>query len=213
MVVRGNGRRASCRTEKENENMSRKSTAVLGIYADYSSLENAVDVLKEAGFRNTDMGVLFPEKAGSKNFAHHKGTKAPEGAAAGAATGAILGGILGWLVGIGTLAIPGLGRFIVAGPLMAALAGMGVGAVVGGVVGALIGLMIPKHEAKRYEVRVKEGGILLSVHSDNVDWTKRAKEILERTGAQDISSTAEACADYVRSDRSLAHTATGSGVV
>jgi hypothetical protein len=168
-------------------------------------VENAVDVLKEAGFRNTDISVLFPEKAGSKSFAHDKGTRAPEGAAAGAGTGAILGGTLGWLVGIGALAIPGLGPFIAAGPLMAALAGVGVGGAVGGITGALIGMGIPEHKAKHYEVRVKEGGILLSVHSDNADWTKRAKDILERTGAQDISSTGEAggtaSADYTRSDR------------
>jgi hypothetical protein len=187
--------------------------AVLGIYADYSSVENAVDVLKEAGFRNTDISVLFPEKVVSKDFAHHKGTRAPEGAAAGAGTGAVLGGTLGWLVGIGALAIPGLGLFIAAGPLMAALAGVGVGGAVGGITGALIGMGIPEHEAKRYEVRVKEGGILLSVHSDNADWTKRAKGILERTGALDISVTGEGGADYVRSERPLARTTTGGGAI
>ena len=119
----------------------------------------------------------------------------------------MLGGTLGWLVGIGALAIPGLGPFIAAGPIMAALAGMGVGSAVGGITGALIGMGIPEHAAKRYEVRVKEGGILLSVHSDNADWTKRAKQTLQRTGAQDISSTGEAgdraSADYVRSERLL----------
>lgn len=187
--------------------------AVLGIYPNYSSVENAVDVLKEAGFRNTDISVLFPEKAGSKDFALKKGTKAPQGAAAGAGTGAVLGGALGWLVGIGALAIPGLGLFIAAGPIMAALAGVGVGGAVGGIAGALIGMGIPEHEAKRYEVRVKEGGILLSVHSDNSDWTKRAREILERTGAQDISSTGEGRADYVRSDRPLARKTTDGGAM
>jgi hypothetical protein len=187
--------------------MVRKKAAVLGVYPDYSSVENAVDVLKDAGYRNTDISVLFPEKAASKDFAHDKGTKAPEGAAAGAGTGAVLGGTLGWLVGIGSLAIPGLGPFVAAGPIMAALAGMGVGGAVGGIAGALIGLGIPEHEAKRYEVRVKDGAILLSVHSDNADWTRRAKEILERTGAQDISSTGEAGADYVRTP---AHTSLGS---
>jgi hypothetical protein len=182
--------------------------AVLGIYPNYSSVENGVDVLKEAGFRNTDISVLFPEKVVSKDFAHKKHTKAPKGAAAGAGTGAILGGTLGWLVGIGALAIPGLGPFIAAGPIMAALAGVGVGGTVGGITGALIGMGIPEHEAKRYEVRVKEGGILLSVHSDNADWTKRAKEILVRTGAQDISVTGEGGADYVRADRPVAPKAT-----
>ena len=182
--------------------------AVLGIYPNYASVENGVDVLKESGFRNTDISVLFPEKVVSKDFAQKKHTRAPEGAAAGAGTGAILGGTLGWLVGIGALAIPGLGPFIAAGPIMAALAGVGVGGTVGGITGALIGMGIPEHEAKRYEVRVKEGGILLSVHSDNADWTKRAKEILERTGAQDISVTGEGGADYVRGDRSAVRKAT-----
>ena len=183
--------------------------AVLGIYPNYASVENGVDVLKESGFRNTDISVLFPEKVVSKDFAQKKHTRAPEGAAAGAGTGAILGGTLGWLVGIGALAIPGLGPFIAAGPIMAALAGIGVGGTVGGITGALIGMGIPEHEAKRYEVRVKEGGILLSVHSDNADWTKRAKEILVRTGAQDISVTGEGGADYVRADRPVPRKATG----
>jgi hypothetical protein len=189
--------------------MAGKERAVLGIYPNYSSLEYAVEVLKEAGFRNSDISVLFPERAGSKGFAHDKGTRVPEGAATGAGTGALLGGALGWLVGIGTLAIPGLGPFIAAGPIMAALAGMGVGGAVGGITGALIGMGIPERQAKHYEVRVKEGGILLSVHSDNSDWAKRAKGILERTAAQDISTTGEA--DYVRSDKPLPRTTAGGG--
>jgi len=139
--------------------------------------------------------VLFPENTGTRDFAHEKNTKAPEGASTGAGTGAVLGGSLGWLAGIGALAIPGLGPFIAAGPIMAALAGAGVGGVVGGLTGALVGMGIPEYEAKRYEGRVKDGGILLSVHSDDSKWTKKAKEILERTGAQDISSTGEASSD------------------
>jgi hypothetical protein len=193
-------------------NVTQKRTSVFGIYTNYSSVENAVDVLKEAGFRNSDVSVLFPEKAGSKEFAHNKGTKAPEGAAAGAGTGAVLGGALGWLVGIGALAIPGIGPFIAAGPIMAALAGIGVGGAMGGIAGALIGLGIPEHEAKRYEVRVKEGGILLSVHSDNLDWAKRARKILERTGGQDISSTGEAAVHYIRSEVPLSYATEGSAV-
>jgi hypothetical protein len=180
-----------------------KNTAVFGIYPSYTSVEIGVDELKVAGFRNTDISVLFPENVGSKDFAHEKGTKAPEGATAGASTGAVVGGALGWLAGIGALAIPGLGPFIAAGPIMAALAGVGVGGAVGGLTGALIGMGIPEYEAKRYEGRVKGGGILLSVHSDDSAWTKRAKEILERTGAQDISSTGEASADYQESDKPL----------
>jgi len=177
------------------------NTAVFGIYPDRLSTENAVAALREAGFRNTDISVLFPENAGTKDFAHEKNTKAPEGVATGVSSGAVIGGTLGWLVGIGALAIPGLGPFVAAGPLMALLAGVGAGGAVGGVTGALIGLGIPEYEAKRYEGRIKHGGILLSVHSDNSDWTKRASDILRNTGAQDIASTSEAKADYAASDR------------
>jgi len=189
--------------------MAGKNTAVFGIYPTYASVESGVDALKSAGFRNTDISVLFPENVGSKDFAHHKGTKAPEGAAAGAGTGAVIGGVLGWIAGIGALAIPGVGPFIAAGPIMAALAGVGVVGAIGGIAGALIGMGIPEYEAKRYEGRVREGGILLSVHSDNSEWTKRAKIILDQTGAQDVSSTGEASADYAKSDKPIAREATG----
>src|SRR6185437_7823358 len=172
--------------------MTGKNTAVFGIYPNRTSVDSAADDLKAAGFRNTDISVLFPDKTGTKDFAHEKNTKAPEGASTGAGTGAVLGGGLGWLAGIGALAIPGLGPFIAAGPIMAALAGAGLGGAVGGVTGALIGMVIPEYEAKRYEGRVKDGGILLSVHSDDSQWTKKAKEILEHTGAEDVSSTGEA---------------------
>src|SRR5919204_83745 len=183
--------------------MAGKKTAAFGIYPTRAGVEKAVDTLKAEGFRNTDISVLFPDNVGTKDFAHEKGTKAPEGAAAGAGTGALLGGTLGWLTGIGALAIPGLGPFIAAGPIMAALAGAGVGGAVGGLTGALVGLGIPEYEAKRYEGRVKQGGILLSVHCDDSDWTKRAKAILERTGAEDVSSTGEAGADYAKTDKPL----------
>jgi len=189
--------------------MAGKNTAVFGIYPSYASVENGVDSLKAAGFRSTDISVLFPENVGSKDFAHEKGTKAPEGAATGAGSGAVVGGALGWLVGIGALAIPGLGPFIAAGPIMAALAGAGAGGVLGGTAGALIGMGIPEYEAKRYEGRVREGGILLSVHSDSSEWTKRAKQVLETTGAQDISSTGESGADYAKSDRPVPREVTG----
>jgi hypothetical protein len=175
--------------------MAGKNTAVFGIYPSYASVENGVDALRSAGFRNEDISALFPEGVGTKEFAHEKNTKAPEGATTGAGTGVVLGGAMGWLLGIGAIAIPGLGPFIAAGPIMAALAGAGVGGAVGGIAGALIGMGIPEYEAKRYEGRVKDGGILLSVHSDNSEWTKRAKEILKRTGAQDISSSGEASSD------------------
>jgi hypothetical protein len=183
--------------------MAGKSTAAFGIYTDRSAVEHSVDALKAAGYRNTDISVLFPQTTGTKDFAHEKHTKAPEGAATGAGSGAVVGGTLGWLAGIGALAIPGLGPFIAAGPIMAALAGAGVGGTVGGIVGALVGMGIPEYEAKRYEGRIKSGGILLSVHCDNSEWTKKAKQILENTGAEDVSSTGEAGADFSKSDRPM----------
>jgi Alternative complex III, ActD subunit len=186
--------------------MAGKNTAVFGIYANIASVDHAVGALKDAGFRSTDISVLFPENVGTKDFAHTKETKAPEGATAGGGTGAIVGGTLGWLAGIGTLAIPGLGPFIAAGPIMAALAGGAVGGAVGGLGGALIGMGIPEYEAKRYEGRITKGGILLSVHSDDSAWTKRAKEILERTGASDIASAGETRGDFDNTDRPMPHT-------
>ena len=183
--------------------MAGKNTAVFGIYPTYGAVDGAVESLRNSGFRNTDISVLFPENVGTKDFAMEKGTKAPEGATTGAGTGAVVGGALGWLAGIGALAIPGLGPFIAAGPIMAALAGAGVGGAVGGVTGALVGMGIPEYEAKRYEGRVKKGGILLSVHSDNSGWTARAKKILEHTGAEDISSTGETKGDMQNADRHM----------
>ena len=185
-----------------------KNIAVFGIYPTYGAVDGAVESLRASGFRNTDISVLFPENVGTKDFAHEKGTKAPEGAATGGTTGFIVGGALGWLAGIGALAIPGLGPFIAAGPIMAALAGAGAGGVVGGVTGALIGMGIPEYEAKRYEGRVKKGGILLSVHSDNSDWASRAKRILEQTGAEDISSTGETKGDIQNADKPMPRDAT-----
>src|SRR6266481_2337771 len=153
-----------------------KKTAVFGIYPDRSSVDRGVEALRAAGFSNNDVSVLFPDKQGTKDFAHEKETKAPEGAATGAGTGAVLGGGLGWLAGIGALAIPGLGPFIAAGPIMAALAGAGVGGTVGGLVGALVGMGIPEYEAKRYEGKLREGNILISVHTEDRDERKLAKE-------------------------------------
>jgi hypothetical protein len=147
--------------------------------------------------------VLFPENEGTKDFAVEKQTKAPEGTATGATSGAVIGGGLGWLAGIGALAIPGIGPLIAAGPIVAALAGAGAGGVVGGIAGALVGMGIPEFEAKRYEGRIKEGGILLSVHCDDSKWTKRAKDILEQTGAADVSSTGEKSADFQKTDKPM----------
>jgi len=183
--------------------MAGKNTAAFGIYRDRASVENGVDELKAGGFRNTDISVLFPENTGTKDFAHEKNTKAPEGAATGAGSGAVVGGTLGWLAGIGALAIPGVGPFIAAGPIVAALAGVGVGGAVGGITGALVGMGIPEYEAKRFEGRIKDGGILLSVHCDESDWTRKAKDILERTGAEEVSSTGEADADFQKTDKPM----------
>jgi len=183
--------------------MAGKNTTVFGIYRDRRGVEDAVDALRAAGFRNTDISVLFPENQGTKDFAHEKSTKAPEGTATGAGTGAVIGGTLGWLAGIGALAIPGVGPLIAAGPIVAALTGVGVGGAIGGLTGALIGMGIPEYEAKRYEGRVKEGGMLLSVHSDNSEWTSKAKDILKRTGAEDVSSAGEAKADFSKTDKPM----------
>lgn len=187
--------------------MAGKNTAVFGIYRTRAAAEFAVDDLRANHFRNTDISVLMQENEGTKDFAHVKNTKAPEGAATGGGVGAAVGGGLGWLIGLGALAIPGVGPLIAAGPIMAALAGAGVGAVVIGIAGALVGMGIPEYEAKRYEGLVKDGGILLSVHCDSSEWTKLAKDILKRTGAEDISSTGESSADYAQSDKPIPRTA------
>jgi hypothetical protein len=184
--------------------MAGKNTAVFGIYPHRESVEYALGVLKDEGFRSEDVSVLLPANTGTKDMGTEKSSKGPEGAATGAVSGGVVGGALGWLVGIGALAIPGLGPFIAAGPIMAALAGIGVGGAVGGLTGGLVGMGIPEYEAKRYEGRVKSGGILLSVHCDNSDWVKKAKETLKATGAEDISSTGESAADYAKSDRPMA---------
>jgi hypothetical protein len=175
--------------------MAGKNTSVFGVLRDSRQLDRTVEDLKASGFRSDDISVLFPDKQSTKEFAFEKNTKAPEGAAAGAGTGAVLGGALGWLVGIGALAIPGLGPFIAAGPIVAALAGAGAGGAVGGLTGALVGLGIPEFEAKRYEGLLKDGGILISVHADSSEWTAKGKKILEKEGATDISSAGEVSVD------------------
>jgi len=180
---------------------ARKNIAVFGIYPDQLTAEDGVDSLKDSGFRSTDISVLFPDNQGTRDFAHEKHTKAPEGAVAGGSSGAVIGGALGWLAGIGALAIPGVGPFIAAGPIMGMLGGIGVGTAIGGVTGALIGLGIPEYEAKRYEGRIRRGGILLSVHCDDPDWARRAKNILNQTGAEDVAAAGEAVADYAAADR------------
>jgi hypothetical protein len=183
--------------------MAVKNIAVFGIYPDQLTAEDAVDTLKDAGFRNTDISVLFPDNQGTKDFAHEKHTKAPEAAVTGGSSGAIIGGTLGWLAGIGVLAVPGAGAFIAAGPLMGMLGGIGVGSAIGGLTGALIGLGIPEYEAKRYEGRINRGSILLSVHCDDTDWARRAKNILTHTGSEDVASTGEAKADFAMADKPM----------
>jgi len=171
--------------------MAGKNTAAFGIFTSRIQAERAIDTLMASGFRSDDISVLAPDQNTTRQLATEKNTKAPEAAATGAATGGAIGGTLGLLAGIGALAIPGVGPFIAAGPIMGALSGLGVGAAAGGLVGALVGMGIPEYEAKRYEGRVKNGGILVSVHCDNSEWTSRAKELLERAGAEDVSSAGE----------------------
>jgi len=170
--------------------MSSKSS-VFAIYPSRAQTDEGVEALVHARFAPADISMLMPESAGTRDLAHEKHTKAPEGTAAGAVAGGALGGALGALVATGTLAIPGLGPFIAAGPLMAALAGVGAGGTVGGVIGALAGLGMPEYEAKRYAGRLRSGGILLSVHCETGDDCDAAKIILKRTGAEDIATSGE----------------------
>jgi hypothetical protein len=170
--------------------MAKKS--VLCIATSEVQAASIVDRLREEGLSNNDISALFPDQSGTRDFAVEKGTKAPEGAAAGAGAGAIIGGTLGWLAGVGALAMPGIGPFVAAGPIAAALSTAAVGGAVGGIAGSLIGLGIPEYEAKRYEGKIKQGGILLSVHTDDSEDIAQAKEIFEEAGAQDISTAGEA---------------------
>lgn len=168
-----------------------KNKSVFCIATSILQANQIVDRLQDEGFSNNDVSVLLPDKTGTRDFAVQKGTKAPEGAATGAGSGAVLGGALGWLAGIGALAIPGVGPFVAAGPIAAALSGAAVGGAVGGIAGALIGMGIPEYEAKRYEGKIKQGGVLISVHTDTSDEISRAKEIFEQGGAKDIATAGE----------------------
>lgn len=164
---------------------------VLGLFDTRADLESAVTMLKQQGFAANDISALLPSNNSTKEFAHEKGTKAPEGAATGAVTGAAVGGTLGWLAGIGALAIPGIGPFVAAGPILASLAGLGIGGTLGGFTGALVGMGIPEYEAKRYEAAVKKGGMLLSVHVNDQEALETAKNIFETAGGHDLSSRNE----------------------
>jgi len=193
--------------------MSGKKVGVFGIYSNRAAVENAAGSLVKAGFPLFDISVLLPETLGGlkdigteKALGTEKATKTLEGAAAGVTAGGVIGGTVGLLAGAGLLAIPGLGPFIAAGPIMTGLAGLGVGGAVGGVTGALIGMGIPEFEAKRYEGRLQKGEILLSVHCDTAEEIKRAKEVLKSAGGEDVSSTGESSVDVKKTDRDLAGT-------
>jgi hypothetical protein len=190
---------------KENRQMSGKKVGVFGIFSTRVAVEHAMDSLVNAGFPTSDMSALLPESlGGAQDMGTEKGTKAPEGTAMGVTAGGVIGGTIGLLAGIGLLAIPGLGPFIAAGPIMAGLAGLGVGGAVGGVTGALIGMGIPEFEAKRYESRLQKGGLLLSVHCDTAGEIMRAKEVLTSAGGEDVSSTGESSVDTEKTVRELA---------
>jgi hypothetical protein len=176
--------------------MADRDIAAFGLFPDRTSLEQAVNAIRAAGFRNGDVSILMQDTPGTKDLAHEAHSKAPEGATAGAAAGAVVGGVLGWLIGVGALAIPGIGPFIAGGPIVAALAGIGAAGTAGGLIGALVGVGIPEYEAKRYEGRLRKGHLLLSVHCDDSQWAKKATDLLKQAGGEDVASTSEAHADY-----------------
>lgn len=168
--------------------------AVYCIAKNRMQAETVVTELKAAGFSGADISVLLPDTSGTHDFAHEQSTKSPEGATVGGVAGMGVGAVLGWLAGIGTIAIPGVGPFIAAGPLMAALSGAAVGGATGGVIGALVGMGIPEYEAKLYDGKIRGGNNLISVHTDNAEQAKAVKEIFRRNGAEDIRSAWEASA-------------------
>jgi hypothetical protein len=182
--------------------MHMANTAVFGIYQNRVQLEDAVNALHKVGFRNTDTSALYSENEGSKDFAHERHTKAPEYAISSAGLGAVVGGALGFLGAIGSVAIPVVGPlFVTAGAIMGLLAGVGIGGTTGAIIGALAGIGRPEYEAKRYDGRMKQGGILLSVHCDSPEWVKRAKDRLKETGAESIASAGESSSDFAKTDR------------
>ena len=168
------------------------SKAVICIAKTQTQAETIVTRLEAAGVLTSDISVLMPDRIGTRDFALEHNTKAPEGAAIGGSAGGVTGGVLGLLAGIGALAIPGVGPFIAAGPIMAALSGAAVGAALGGIAGALVGLGMPEYEAKQYEAKVKDGNILISVHTDDSDEADRVEDIMEAADAEDVSTTSEA---------------------
>jgi hypothetical protein len=183
--------------------MAGRNISAFGIYADPTTVGDAIEALKAAGFRSADISALYPENLGSKDLGHERHSKAPEGAVAGGGAGAVLGGAVGWLAGAGAMMIPGLEPLAAAGPIIGMMGGLGAGVTLGGLTGALVGSGIPEYEAKRYEGRVRHGGILLSVHCDNPQWAKTAKRILKQSGGRDIATAHEAKADFARADKPL----------
>jgi hypothetical protein len=181
--------------------MPGSSRSTFGIYPDQAAVEQAVSALKQSGFRGTDVSVLVPDNVGTKDFAHQKNTKAPEGAVAGGSIGALLGGGLGFLGGMGLMMVPGLEQVAVAGPVLGTLSGLGLGIPLGAITGAVAGATVPEYEAKRFEGRIRGGAILLSVHCDNPNWAKTAATVLKRTGATNIGTAGEAKADFAISEK------------
>ena len=183
--------------------MAAKNTAVFGIYPSRLEMDEAVDRLRRAGFRGTDISALMQDNHGTKDFAHEKNTKTPEGLSVGAIAGVIVGGVLGWLLGIGSLSIPRLVAFTAAGPVVGALAGAGALGIVFGIIGALVGVGIPEYEARRYEGRIRHGGVLVSVHCDNAEWVRKAKDVMEHAGGLQIGAEAEKMGDFSNADKPL----------
>lgn len=180
-----------------------KNIAAFGIYSEQTSVTAAIDALKVAGFRSTDISVLYPDNLGSGDFGHERHSKAPEGALAGGGSGAIVGAALGWLAGAGAMIVPGLESLAAAGPILGMLSGMGLGITLGGLAGAAAGAGVPEYEARRYGGRLTNGGILMSVHCDSDDWSKSARRILKQTGAHDVSTAGEAKADFAATERPM----------
>lgn len=193
--------------------MAGKNTAVFGIYPSSSAVTEAVEHLRSQGFRGTDTSVLVPENLGTKDFAHEKSTKAPEGCTIGSVAGGILGGTLGWLLSIGAISIPQLAPMAATAPVIAALAGVGAGGILGGLLGALAGSGVPEYEAVRFEGRIREGGILVSVHCDDRIWVRRAKDAMLHTGAQSVAAAPERHGDFANADKPMPRVGTGTNVL
>lgn len=181
--------------------MARSNISAFGIYRDKDTVMDAIESLQASGFRPADISVLYPENQGSKDLAHEKHSKAPEGAVAGGSVGALAGAGLGWMASAGLLGVMALEPTLSAGPILSVLSGIGAGVMAGGLVGGLAGMGIPEYEAKRFEGRVRRGGILLSVHCDNPDWRRSAVKLLKQSGATDIATAGEARADFMRTDK------------